>query len=152
MNLPDEDVEPLLHSIACIDFNILLKQPNNKTIIPSYCFEFNHGFTHKLNRINLPLLKKKVTETLKKDRAPTIEATIVRIMKYRRDLHLQELYIECIEKLQRIFKPKIKEIKNGVEELISRDFLEKNEKNPDLYLYVDFPTDPIQTNLMRNKT
>ena len=71
-------------------------------------------------------MKKKVTETFKKDRAPTIEAAIVRIMKYRRDLHLQELYIECIEQLQRIFKPKIKEIKNGVEELISRDLLKKD--------------------------
>ena len=152
MNLPDEDVEPLLHSIACTYFKIILKHPSKKTVSPSDSFEFNHGFTHKLNRINLPLSKKKVTKTLKKDRASTIEAAIVRIMKYRRDLHLQELYIECIEQLQRISKPKIKEIKNGVEELISRDFLQKDEKNLDLYLYVDFPTDPIETNLMRNKT
>ena len=152
LNLPDEDVEPLLQSIACTDFKILLKQPSNKTISPSDSFEFNRGFTHKLNRIKLPLPKKKVTETLKKDRARAIEAAIVRIMKRRRALHVQELYIECIEQLQRIFKPKIKEIENGVEELISRDFLEKDEKNPDLYIYVDLPTDPIQTNLMRNKT
>ena len=76
--------------------------------------------------LKLRLPKKKVTETLKKNRAPAIEASIVRIMKHRRALHLPELYIECIEQLQRILKPKIKEIKNGVEELISRDLLKKD--------------------------
>lgn len=56
-NLKDEDVTILLHSVACGKYNTLLKTKVNKTIITSDNFKFNHTFTHKFAKNNIPLLQ-----------------------------------------------------------------------------------------------
>jgi len=48
--------------------------------------------------------KKKVIENVHKDRRYAIDALIVRIMKSRKVLGYQQLVIECVEQLGRMFK------------------------------------------------
>ena len=48
--------------------------------------------------------KKKVIEDVDKDRRYAIDASIVRIMKSRRVLGHQQLVMECVEQLGRMFK------------------------------------------------
>lgn len=48
--------------------------------------------------------KKKVTEDVDKDRRYAIDASIVRIMKSRKVLGHQQLVMECVEQLGRMFK------------------------------------------------
>ena len=48
--------------------------------------------------------RKKVIEEVDKDRRYTIDAAIVRIMKSRKVLGLQQLVIECVEQLSNSFK------------------------------------------------
>lgn len=141
LNLTDEDVERLLHSLTCRNYRILLKQPPNKSIDPHDTFEFNSAFTHKMARIKIPhpsLMneKKRVTGTVEKDRIPAIEAAIVRIMKSKKALHHQRLLSECIQQLQATFKPNIKALEKGIKDLISREFLQRDEQDPNIYTYV----------------
>jgi cullin 1 len=72
LNLEDEYVTRLLHSLACGKFKILLKEPVNKAISASDNFEFNTKFTHKLRKIKIPFPeedeKKKVIEDVNKGR------------------------------------------------------------------------------------
>ncbi|KAG0479846.1 hypothetical protein HPP92_010704 [Vanilla planifolia] len=49
--------------------------------------------------------KKKVIEDVDKDRRYAIDASIVRIMKSRKVLGHQQLVMECVEQLGRMFKP-----------------------------------------------
>lgn len=53
LNLTDEDIVRLLHSLSCAKYKILNKEPNTKTISPTDYFEFNSKFTDKLRRIKV---------------------------------------------------------------------------------------------------
>ncbi|KAJ0034824.1 hypothetical protein Pint_24556 [Pistacia integerrima] len=108
LNLTDDDVIRLLHSLSCAKYKILNKEPNTKSISPTDHFEFNSKFTDKMRRIKIPLPpvdeKKKVIEDVDKDRRYAIDASIVRIMKSRKVLGHQQLVLECVEQLSRMFK------------------------------------------------
>ncbi|KAM7278577.1 hypothetical protein ACFE04_005711 [Oxalis oulophora] len=136
LNLTDDDVIRLLHSLSCAKYKILIKEPSTKTISPTDHFEFNSKFTDKMRRIKIPLPpvdeKKKVIEDVDKDRRYAIDASIVRIMKSRKVLGHQQLVMECVEQLGRMFKPDFKAIKKRIEDLITRDYLERDKDNPNL--------------------
>ncbi|CAH1419397.1 cullin-1 isoform X1 [Lactuca sativa] len=140
LNLSDDDVIRLLHSLSCAKYKILTKEPNTKTISPNDYFEFNSKFTDKMRRIKIPLPpmdeKKKVIEDVDKDRRYAIDASIVRIMKSRKVLGYQQLVMECVEQLGRMFKPDVKAIKKRIEDLITRDYLERDKDNPNLFRYL----------------
>lgn len=53
LNLSDDDVVRLLHSLSCAKYKILNKEPNTKTISPNDHFEFNAKFTDKMRRIKV---------------------------------------------------------------------------------------------------
>ncbi|CAN4113571.1 unnamed protein product [Withania somnifera] len=140
LNLSDDDVVRLLHSLSCAKYKILNKEPSTKTISPNDFFEFNSKFTDKMRRIKIPLPpvdeKKKVIEDVDKDRRYAIDASIVRIMKSRKVLGYQQLVMECVEQLGRMFKPDVKAIKKRIEDLITRDYLERDKDNPNLFKYL----------------
>ncbi|XP_073113914.1 cullin-1-like [Elaeis guineensis] len=140
LNLTDDDVIRLLHSLSCAKYKILNKEPSTKTISPTDYFEFNSKFTDKMRRIKIPLPpvdeKKKVVEDVDKDRRYAIDASIVRIMKSRKTLGHQQLVMECVEQLNRMFKPDFRAIKKRIEDLITRDYLERDKDNPNLYRYL----------------
>jgi cullin 1 len=131
LNLVDEEVVRLLHSLSCGKYKILSKCPNGKSVGKSDTFEVNGGFTDKMRRIKIPMLavdheRKKVTEG----------ACVVRIMKSRKQLPIQQLVTECVEYCSRTFKPDIKMIKRRIEDLVFREFLERDKKNPSLFNYL----------------
>ncbi|KAG6468463.1 hypothetical protein ZIOFF_073150 [Zingiber officinale] len=140
LNLTDDDVIRLLHSLSCAKYKILNKEPSTKTISSIDVFEFNSKFTDKMRRIKIPLPpvdeKKKVIEDVDKDRRYAIDASIVRIMKSRKILGHQQLVMECVEQLGRMFKPDFKAIKKRIEDLITRDYLERDKDNPNLFRYL----------------
>ncbi|KAF3795761.1 Cullin-1 [Nymphaea thermarum] len=140
LNLTDEDVVRLLHSLSCAKYKILNKEPNTRSVAQTDTFEFNSKFTDKLKRIKIPLPpvdeKKKVIEDVDKDRRYAIDASIVRIMKSRKVLGHQQLVMECVEQLGRMFKPDFKAIKKRIEDLITRDYLERDKENPNMFRYL----------------
>jgi len=140
LNLSDEDIIRLLHSLACAKYKILTKEPSTKTVTQSDYFKFNANFTDKSRKIKIPLPpvdeKKKIIEDVDKDRRYAIDACIVRIMKSRKVLAHAQLVTECVEQLGRMFKPDFKAIKKRIEELITRDYLERDKNNPNMYRYL----------------
>ncbi|XP_057461540.1 cullin-1-like [Actinidia eriantha] len=140
LNLADDDLVRLLQSLSCAKYKILVKEPNTKTVGPNDSFQFNSKFTDKMRRIRIPLPpvdeRKKVVEDVDKDRRYAIDASIVRIMKSRKALGHQQLVMECVEQLSRMFKPDFKAIKKRIEDLITRDYLERDKENPNLFRYL----------------
>jgi Cullin family len=53
LNLTDDDVIRLLHSLSCAKYKILNKEPNTKTISPNDVFCFNSKFTDRMRRIKV---------------------------------------------------------------------------------------------------
>jgi cullin 1 len=53
LNLTDEDIVRLLHSLSCAKHKILNKDPSTKTVTPADSFEFNGKFTDKMRRIKV---------------------------------------------------------------------------------------------------
>ncbi|GFZ04612.1 cullin 1 [Actinidia rufa] len=140
LNLADDDLVRLLQSLSCAKYKILVKEPNTKIVGPNDSFQFNSKFTDKMRRIRIPLPpvdeRKKVVEDVDKDRRYAIDASIVRIMKSRKALGHQQLVMECVEQLSRMFKPDFKAIKKRIEDLITRDYLERDKENPNLFRYL----------------
>lgn len=140
LNLPEEDVSRLLHSLSCAKYKILRKEPDTKSLSKSDRFAFNAEFTDRMKRIKVPLPpvdeKKKVIEDVDKDRRYAIDAAIVRTMKSRKALQHQALVLEVVAQLSRMFKPDFKLIKKRIEDLIQRDYLERDANNPQLFRYL----------------
>ncbi|CAB4279477.1 unnamed protein product [Prunus armeniaca] len=93
-----------------------------------------------MKRIKIPHLplyeKKEVIKEVEKDRRYAIDAAITRIMKKQKVLDLQQLFVECVEKLGHIFKPDIKTLKQRIENLIDRDYLERDKENHNIFKYL----------------
>lgn len=54
LNLTDEDVVRLLHSLSCAKYKILTKEPPNaRSIEPTDVFTFNKQFVDKMRRIKV---------------------------------------------------------------------------------------------------
>lgn len=143
LNLPVEDLVRILHSLSCAKYKILLKNPGeeqNKTINERDVFKFNQKFTDKFKRIKVPVPpvdeKKKVIEDVDKDRRYSIDAAIVRTMKSRKVLVHQQLVLEVVQQLSRMFKPDFKVIKKRIEDLIAREYLERDAENPNQFRYL----------------
>ncbi|KAK9713588.1 hypothetical protein RND81_06G037600 [Saponaria officinalis] len=140
LNLADEDLVRVLHSLSCAKYRILIKEPSSRSVSHTDHFSFNAKFTDKMRRIRIPLPpvdeRKKIVEDVDKDRRHAIEASIVRIMKSRKVLGYQQLISECVEQLSRMFKPDVKVIKKRIEDLITRDYLERDIENPQMFKYL----------------
>ncbi|CAL4956644.1 unnamed protein product [Urochloa decumbens] len=140
LKLSEDDTVRVLHSLSCAKYKILNKEPSGRTISPKDVFEFNHKFTDKMRRIKVQLPpsdeKKKVIDDVNKDRRFAIDAALVRIMKSRKIMTHQNLVAECVEQLSRMFKPDIKMIKRRIEDLITREYLERDKDSANSYRYL----------------
>lgn len=140
LNLGDDDLIRLLHSLSCAKYKILNKDPSTKSISRNDSFEFNSKFTDRMRKIRVPLPpvdeRKKVIEDVEKDRRHTIDAALVRIMKSRKVLPYQQLIAECVEQMSKMFKPEVKDIKRRIEDLITRDYLERDQESPNTFKYI----------------
>jgi len=56
-------------------------------------------------------------------------------MKARKILPQQQLLSECVEQLQSTFKPELKAIKSRIQDLISKEYLERDNENSNLLRY-----------------
>ena len=53
LNLTDEDIARLLHSLACNRYKILIKDPSSKSVGQTDTFEFNAQFFDRSRRIKV---------------------------------------------------------------------------------------------------
>lgn len=107
-------------------------------------YAINDAFQHKMTRIVNTLVTTRTAEeerdatrsTVGEDRKHSVEACIVRVMKSRKRLHHQNLIVEVSQQCLSHFNPDPKLIKKRIEELIAREYLERDEADPSVYKYL----------------
>jgi len=130
----------------------------NKDIADDDVFEVNPGFESKLVRLKVPLVAVgskglegsgvdsssaagaattiEVPANVEEDRKHLIEAAIVRIMKMRKKLEHNQLVVEVTKHLQTRFNPTPTMIKQRIEKLIEREYLERSQEDRRMYNYL----------------
>ncbi|KAH7027313.1 Cullin [Microdochium trichocladiopsis] len=147
-NIPQPDLINVLTSLSAIKiYRVLLKDPPNKHAAkPGDRFAFNREFVSKTIKLKVPAVnaanrvesEEERKETEQKNLATRmyiVDAAIVRIMKQRKELSHTQLITEVIQVLTNQFQPDVPMIKRRIEELISRDYLERLD-DTSAYRYV----------------
>lgn len=121
----------VLGSLCFSKKKLLKKTPVSKKFKDEDILEFNSNFRSKLIKIKFPSINLKKTKKIKEkvsiNRDNTIEATIVRIIKTKKIMEHSKLIPEVANQI-RIFQPSIKHIKQRIEALIEREYLERTDK------------------------
>mmetsp|Transcript_279 Transcript_279/g.761 ORF Transcript_279/g.761 Transcript_279/m.761 type:complete len:242 (+) Transcript_279:14-739(+) len=142
--LPMEELKKYMQTLALSKYTILNKTPKAKEILDTDVFSFNRKFTDRQRKIKMSLLVTKVSQdeklstkqTVDEDRKHAVEASIVRVMKARKTMAHQQLVMEVSQQLMKLFRPDPKVIKNRIESLISREYLERDKDNQGVYKYL----------------
>ncbi|CAF0834679.1 unnamed protein product [Brachionus calyciflorus] len=140
--IEENELKRTLQSLACGKVPILTKSSKGVDVHSEDIFKFNKSFTHKLYRIRINQVQLKETqeenqstnEKVFQDRQYQVDAAIVRIMKMRKSLPHNLLVTEVVGQLKFSIKPA--DIKKRIESLIERDYLARDEQNPNQYNYL----------------
>eukprot|EP00761_Pharyngomonas_kirbyi_P014061 gb/GECH01014091.1/.p1 GENE.gb/GECH01014091.1/~~gb/GECH01014091.1/.p1 ORF type:complete len:784 (+),score=155.95 gb/GECH01014091.1/:1-2352(+) len=114
---------------------ILVKQSTGSNITDHTSFSVNAAFTHPKSKIRVPLPRiveqesNKTVEAVAGDRKYIIDATIVRVMKSRKTMLIQDLIKETITQLCDRFEPDPRLIKKQIEQLMEREYIQRNSSN-----------------------
>ena len=83
----------------------------------------------------MPVLEETVKkEKITQDRSHAVDASLVRIMKSRKKMQINELRLEVIQIMQ-TFKPAESLIKKRIESLVEREYMERDKDDPGLLYY-----------------
>jgi cullin 3 len=144
--IPIPDLKRCLQSLALVKGkNVLRKEPMSKDIAEDDAFFFNDKFSSKLFKIRIgtvvaqrvfELESVETRQRMEELRKPHIEAAIIRVMKSTRILEYNNIIAEVTKQLQTQFLPNPAVIKNRIESLIERDFLERDKVDINTYRYL----------------
>jgi len=144
--VPAADLRRCLQSLACVKGkNVLRKAPPGREVADGDAFSFNAAFSSKLFKVRVGTVsaaregeheRVETHHRVEEDRKPVIEAAIVRVMKSRRSLDHNALVAEVARQLSGRFLPNPAVVKQRVESLIEREFLEREPSDRRVYRYV----------------
>jgi cullin 3 len=108
-------------------------------------YTLNSSFKHQMYKIRVPIAHAKENRNLEKadiadkvdeDRRHIVEATLVKIMKTRRKIEHNALILEATKILSQKFTPDPIMIKKRIEQLIEREYMERDNEDRRFYKYI----------------
>eukprot|EP01064_Diplonema_japonicum_P037079 TRINITY_DN8601_c0_g1_i11.p1 TRINITY_DN8601_c0_g1~~TRINITY_DN8601_c0_g1_i11.p1 ORF type:complete len:769 (+),score=198.98 TRINITY_DN8601_c0_g1_i11:62-2368(+) len=142
LSLPFEEIKRTIHSLAYGKYPVIKRADGAKVkqVKETDQFVINEEFHTNSRKFKIPAVVKQeresITDTNQEQRRHVIEACIVRIMKSRRTLSHNDLVTETIKQLSHLFSPDMRIIKKRIEDLIQRQYLERDEQNRNQYRYL----------------
>jgi cullin 1 len=135
LNVEENILKPLMHSLSCGKYKVIKKTPASNKINTTDSFTANEKFSSNMRKIRIPMASldgQLNTKRVEEDRTIAIEAAIVRIMKARKTLQHQQLLSEVLAQLN-FFSPNPRLVKKRIEALIEREYLERSADNTQVY-------------------
>ena len=131
-------------SLCTRKYRFLIKTPAAAQVKPTDAFQLNRAFEPAQRRIRIPVSLGSISNeerevargNVQEDRRMAIDAAIVRIMKSHKQLTHQQLMAETSQQIMATFKPDPRLIKERIEDLILREYLERDTSNTSLYRYI----------------
>ena len=126
-------------------YRILHKVPEVPQPKATDVYSVNAGFTDRARRIKVPLMvrkgaagkaRKAAFVAVTHERRHAVEAAIVRTMKARKQIGHAALLKEVAKQLRDRFVPDPKGVKERIDDLISREYMEPKEGEDNVYVYV----------------
>ncbi|KAH6913074.1 ubiquitin ligase SCF complex subunit Cullin, partial [Coprinopsis sp. MPI-PUGE-AT-0042] len=144
-SIDDHELKRNLQSLACARFRILKKHPAGRDVLDDDSFSFNDDFSAPMQKIKISTVSSK-PETMQErqetkgrideERKYQIDAAIVRVMKDRKHMTHNLLVTEVTRQLTARFQPNPMVIKQRIESLIEKEYLERSEDDKKAYNYV----------------
>ena len=144
--IPEKELRRQLLSLCTPKMQLFFKSSTSKNIEDNEVITINEDFTSKFKRIKVPLISVKdnsmagpdsvIPSQLQEDRTHQLDATIVRILKTKKQISHNDLVAEVTRILSSKFVPVIGFIKKRIESLIERDYLIRDSGDNKMYRYV----------------
>lgn len=152
-----QELKPIIASMLFAKGLNLIRRGNSVDVkaklLDSDSFEMNPDYTMKIRKLKLPNAASVrsggggnnnnggdvdtiTEETIDASRAQMLDAAIVRIMKSRKELRIQEIVDLTIQSVQRFFVAQPRAIKKRVEALMQKEFLERDEEDAEIFRYL----------------
>jgi len=137
--------ELALHLIPLIKMKVILKTPEARSFLPEDRLTPNLNYTANLIRVKIPVFVSKqnkdndnirVASKVDDDRRYAVEASVVKVMKARRTITHSELVSETTKILLIKFKPDPVQVKQRIETLIERGYIERDADDKRIYKYI----------------
>eukprot|EP00188_Purpureofilum_apyrenoidigerum_P000440 Plantae.Rhodophyta-Purpureofilum_apyrenoidigerum.ctg11924.p1 GENE.Plantae.Rhodophyta-Purpureofilum_apyrenoidigerum.ctg11924~~Plantae.Rhodophyta-Purpureofilum_apyrenoidigerum.ctg11924.p1 ORF type:complete len:772 (-),score=212.21 Plantae.Rhodophyta-Purpureofilum_apyrenoidigerum.ctg11924:46-2361(-) len=141
MQVPDDDnMKQNMATLCTKKYPLLVKKQENGEDV----FALNKSWSPPRRMIKMPIPTARITVeevkavqgAVQADRRHAIESAIVRVMKHHQVLGHQVLVANVSQLLFSVFTPEPRVIKDRIEDLISRDFLERDSEDPYIYRYL----------------
>jgi cullin-4 len=141
--LDPAELKRVLQSMACAKLRILTKEPKSKDVQETDTFSVNTSFSTAHVRVRIPTIQAPraqededhdTRERVFQDRQYQIDAAIVRTMKTRKRMTYNQLFTQIMEQLK--FDIHSTMLKKRIESLMEREYLERDEKERDMYIYL----------------
>lgn len=128
-------VDPLLTKKNIASFLVVRLLMKKSADQDEYILNEHYAAKSRVIKVPIPVQEEAHNrDKVDEDRSVAVEAAVVRIMKSRKTLSHTELVMEVLNQLS-LFKPTPRVIKNKIESLIEREFLERSPTNPQEYIY-----------------
>ena len=134
------------HLLGLVKCGVLQIDNSDKRFESKTQVMLNDDFKNRMFRLKVSIIKSKeksesiaeedIPEIVESDRKHMIEAAIVKIMKARRQLVHSLLIAEVTKMVSWKFIASNKMIKGRIENLIEREFLQRDHRDSNLYLYI----------------
>jgi hypothetical protein len=150
LGLAEEDLAACIEPLVGVQskYKLLTKDGDDTTVAFDDSFSWNEDFPKSKppppRRLMVPptsgranrAQSQQTNTAVLEERKYKIDAAIVRIMKARRKLHLNDLTSEVLAQLSKYFKPDPKMIKKCIESLIDREYLDRDEADSNVFIYI----------------
>ena len=142
--IAEDELRRVMQSLACgkMGTRVLVKEPKGRDVLDTDTFIVDLGFTNKQFRIKINTIQMKETaeeiekthEEVFRERQYQVDAILVRQMKARKTLSHNELMSGTLSQLR--FTARASDVKQRIESLIERDFMQRDPDVNGCYNYV----------------
>ncbi|KAF4584577.1 hypothetical protein EYR40_004576 [Pleurotus pulmonarius] len=142
--LEDAELRRTLQSLACGKLRVLKKVPPGRDVADGDVFRFNADFSDPRPKVHINSIQAKVSPeeskrtnaSIEGDRKHYLDAAVVRIMKGRKEMKIEELTAETINSVKSHFVPDVQVIKQRIEALVEMEYLARDPKDKKLFRYL----------------